>query len=477
MTINAFSSVSSTQGDTYQSTITYRSHSHQALRYSNSEGETTTLEQSRSSSMAYQLSINNGGVSESLVYSRQYSQTTQVAKVEKIEETPLLDGANNILRFIEQRLAAEAEAGATEDELSELIKQGLAGFKQGYGEAIDLLKVGDSFSEKVEDSVSTLYSQVLNGFDDLKQQYNPTETPVDKDVSATPNETQVLQAQAPVSIQSTASSQTRLLRFSSIGGVEQLESLKASTLSSQRIIDDIKLVEPPQADKKTESLEEFVNQPSTTVPYASEQTRVEYGLKERFSFTLQTQDGDKVTINARNTLVYAARYDEQSDVDGQQSQFVEGLKTNESYTFSIEGELDDDEKQAINELMGQVMSLADTFYNGNVDAAYEQALAVGYDQDEIASYSFNMKQVEQYSVTNAYQTFAPETTERPSLNGVFDLIGDYTSQLIDQLNKPQEGQNIDFVSLLKSIAEQLDEQVTHIDGTGFKQSISPFIDG
>ena len=518
MTISANFPVSPSQSGSYQTSISYQSQSQHSMLYSNSNGESIKIDRSSSSSMSYQLSMSSSGSSESLVYSRQSSQTTQVSNVKATEEPPLLDGASNILGFIEQRLAKEAAGGATEEELGELLEQGLAGFKQGYGEAIDMLSADNGLNENVENSVSTLYSQVVDGLADLKQQYTPTTDAVEPktgeskttDATATDNpktttETPITQAPtsepktpaaessnavatpaessaAPVMsvIQSSESSQTRILRFSSTGGVEQMESLTSSTLSSQSPADKVATkVELPAAESATPPAQQVTEASETTTTSTTtaasngEQSRIEYGLKERFSFSLQTQEGDKVTIDALNTTVYAARLDNQEDGKGQ---LVEGLKNSENYTFNVEGDLNDDEIKAINELMVQVMDLADTFYNNNVNDAYEQALAVGYDQNEIATYSFAMKQVEQYSVASTYQALAPESSEKPSLNGVFDLIGDYTNQLVEQLNKPSNFQNIDFMSLLTNAAEQIDEQVKHSDGAGFQQSIDPYLD-
>jgi len=520
MTISANFPVSPSQGGAYQSSISYQSQSQQSMLYSNSNGETVKVEQSSSSSMSYQLSMSSGGSSESLVYSRQFSQTTQISNVKAVEEPPLLDGASNILGFIEQRLAKEAAAGATEEELGQLLEQGLAGFEQGFGEAMDILNADNSLNANVESSVGTLYSQVVNGLEDLKQQYTPSTVADAPEATATAVNTEAVVKEAPVkeaaiqeapvnqepvsvpktvsaeseapqptavassapqavsAVQSIESSQTRMLRFSSIGGVEQMESLNSSSISSQRPIEQVATTtQLPGAEVAAETPEQITEVSETTTttvaPNTGDQTRMEYGLKERFSFTLQTQDGDKVTIDALNTTVYAARLDDQGDNN---SQLIEGLNNSENYSFNVEGDLDDEEIKAINDLMTQVMDLADTFYNNNVDAAYEQALAVGYDQNEIAAYSFSMKQVEQYSVASSYQALAPETTERPSLNGVFDLIGDYTSQLVEQLNTPNNFPNIDFMSLLTTAAEQIDDQVKHSEGAGFQQSIDPFVE-
>ena len=45
------------------------------------------------------------------------------------------------------------------------------------------------------------------------------------------------------------------------------------------------------------------------------------------------------------------------------------------------------ELAALNDLFSQVNDIADSFYSGNVGEAFEQALAVGYDSDELAAFA------------------------------------------------------------------------------------------
>jgi len=467
-----FSSPLSHSGaDSLQSQIAYRNHSQQTLRYTDSGGQSVAIEHANTSSMAYQLNINGGGTSESLIYTRQSSQSSTVSQVAEIEEPALLDGAKNILSFIEQRLATEVAEGATEEELNTLIQQGLAGFKQGYGEAEAILKGAGNLNDVTEDSITTLYQQVVEGFEALTEEYAPSSASTVAAKSDIPVDAPVKEPKPVAAVFDSSQSQTRLLRFNSNEGIGQLDALNVRTMHSQSLIDNLEVLDTDK--NQSQQAQDQSLEPLSANTATSYESRVEYGRKDRFSFVLQTQDGDKVTIDARNTTVYAANYSAQASAGEQKSELVEGLKTYDKYQFTIEGELDSDEMQAIDELMQQVMGLADEFYNGNLDAAYEQALAVGYDQNEIASYSLSMKQVEQYSVASAYETFTPET--KPSLNGVFDAIGDYTTELVESINKAKNNQHIDFTRLLDAIAQQIDAQIDHHKTSGFQQSLSPFL--
>ena len=61
--------------------------------------------------------------------------------------------------------------------------------------------------------------------------------------------------------------------------------------------------------------------------------------------------------------------------------------------------------QAIEDLLEQVNQLAGDFFAGNLDEAFNQALALGYDQEQITAFSLNLTQVDVQRVSTAYQQF------------------------------------------------------------------------
>ena len=457
----------------YQSQVSYQQTSQQTLNYSSSDGQNLRVTQSSSVSAAYQLDINQTGHSESFVYSRQSTETTQVSQTQAVEAEPAFSAADNILGFIEQRLTQEAAAGASEEVLSGLLEQGLAGFKQGYGEAVDILQNDSTLDATVEESIGGLYEEVVAGFAELRAQFAPSQS--EEAIENTPEP--AISAPQVASVQTaSASSTTRLLRFNSTSGFERIDAVSTQQISSQRLLDNLESLAPKPAatdDSIADDVSEIT--PVETNALSQYSAQIEYGRKDRFSFTLETQDGDRVTIDARSTTIYAANFNAQSEESSRQSQLTEGVKTDDKYRLDVKGELDEAELAAVNELVGQVLELADEFYNGDINQAYEQALAVGYDQNEIASYSLSLRQVEQVSVTTAYQAFTPEALSRPSIQGVFDTIGQYTSNVVESLNRYEAYQGIDYASLINSIAEQIDSQVDNNEESSFKNSLQAFI--
>jgi hypothetical protein len=138
--------------------------------------------------------------------------------------------------------------------------------------------------------------------------------------------------------------------------------------------------------------------------------------KERGVLQIQTQEGDIVTLkfNAKTAVNYQAY----SASDGTNSVSGEALdiRSRARVHLSVEGNLNDDELAAVNDLVGKVGTLTDDFYNGNVDQAVNEVFNLSYDNSQLASVSLNLslKQslaVQGYSYVAALPT---PTSSEPS---------------------------------------------------------------
>ncbi|MGH1484953.1 MAG: DUF5610 domain-containing protein [Cellvibrionaceae bacterium] len=658
------------------------------------------------------LSGNAAGSQESLTYSKlnqDYQLNSlnvgEVADVAPVEEAaPLLDGAKNILSFIENRIANEKASGASDEALNDLLAEGLKGFKQGFAEAEDILTASGDLNDTVTSAIGTLYQQVLDGVDTLREEYtdiagsspssgpSSTETlaPIPTSRGRGPEDANgvnpsLLTLQQPSNVNvsfiseaaaysnsvgyylidesgllsdasllwensnkteegdtvtlenvpagelgffiipngyshyqtiideaakgngvlrfedgqgnaSTVNDTGSVLVYYSAGSTDQPEgertelsnvyhasygnlnsdgfsharsgasadgsgaltigfedlpgersdwdlqdfvfnvSIDASasnpapnpvapttvdstavyssysavtqSVSGQTVVSSSSSGGIRQISSGSSQFESYSNQfraitggsergtlssvqdnqgsgpISNSNPVAKtndipEQSpisaQLEYGRKDRFSFELTTLDGDKISITASNTTVYYGEYGEaQQDND---KQLVEGLKDSSRFAIDVTGELDDDEVKAIEELLDQIMALSDEFYNGDINKAYEAALDLGYDQNEIASYALRLNQVEQYKVAAAYQDFMPEQDQLNKGNGdIFSAIGDYARNILDTLNNPLNYDFFDYSQLLSGISEEIDRQIKPASGPSFSDVMADILE-
>ncbi|MFT6968559.1 MAG: hypothetical protein ACJA1S_001282 [Cellvibrionaceae bacterium] len=412
-----------------------------------------------------QLSSNGGSNAAGI----STSSSASVNNVEKVVAPKgLLEGSKNILKFIEQRLAIEQAAGATSEELQALLGQGLSGFKQGFSEAETIL--GDS-SESVSAAVNQLYSEVMDGFEALTKQFVANsdadfdaaassaaidEVPAEDDsVTANPQVDNNMVGSANLN---QATDQLANSNSAGVFGGNRLSSLSDIIASING--DASELVQDNQLG--------LLN--SDKMVSAS----IEYRKLNTFSFELVTLDGDKVSIQANSASAYNESLDFTQSADQTSQLQMEKTRSSSEFRVSIDGDIDAQEALAIQQLLDKVLILADEFYNGDVSKAFEKALALDFNQQEITGFAVNLGQVQQFSASAAYQATAlapasatPSSQEKLSELSLLDadtreafaVISDFVSRVFESLNQRSTSSSLfDTQQLFLNLAEQLDEQ-------------------
>lgn len=403
----------------------------------------------RRESSAYQITIGSNDTHSTLTYSASYqgyslsNHTNNTSNVDgttatvAVDEAPQqLDGARNILSFIEQRIAKEQAAGTSIEDLSLLLEQGLAGFLQGYDEAMTILGDEGSLNDTVNASVSLLRDQVIEGINELRRVYLGEDIPKAQDEPSQTVAPQTIASKTDTPSTNTLPNQVNTAQVQSL--MEKIGQSQDSTI--------ITLLE---------SLEKI----ETAKEYA-----VEYAKTNQFSFDLTTTDGDKITIQAyRSNEAYSS-----SDINSKSSQ--------QQFSFTVEGDLDEGEIEAINNLMQQVMSLSEQFYTGNIGEAYQAALAMDYDSNEIMSYALQLKQTESYQVAATYDAISPNSSTSSAapidLQAVFEKIGDYTQRVLESITNSNNYQHIQYAQLIDLLSQQIDEQIASPYKHHFNDTIS-----
>lgn len=152
--------------------------------------------------------------------------------------------------------------------------------------------------------------------------------------------------------------------------------------------------------------EATVEAPPATNPAASSFTSsydaVQYRQDRTFDMQVKTQEGDVVTIKVGGGEHYSAESGHYADAKGTVDAFSEEYTSYSNLSFSVEGDLDEAEMAALNDLFGQVNDIATTFYGGDVDKAFSMAMDVGYDATELSGFAVNMAKSEVVAVRHAY---------------------------------------------------------------------------
>lgn len=335
------------------------------------------------------------------------------AEYETFEPLTAEKVANNILGFIERRLQLDVAEGASKEELQSRLDAGLAGFKKGFAEASEKLEALSLLSPEIKADIGKTYDLVLEGVDELRSKF----------------------------IQST--------------------EVDTGQPKPNQPADLVKTAEPKKTPAKLD-VPEFLPATSSYLGYGN----YEYGRAREFSFELTTKDGDKVTIKATSSEGLAVEAGRAGRGNNSLSALNASYSSSQSFSLSIEGELSEDELGAINDLLGRVNDLASEFFEGDLDVAFDQAMNLGYDAEQIGSFSLNLAQAEIQQVTQAYQTFEPNraagNSGKPQLLADQLLpLGNFIKDLLASLDRAAEFN--EPKSLLSNMAEKVTGEETEVD--------------
>jgi len=143
------------------------------------------------------------------------------------------------------------------------------------------------------------------------------------------------------------------------------------------------------------------------------------------SIQIMTQDGDKVDVSYSALLEFSEsqRYSVNQqgastsyEVSSDMSSF-----SSAAFEFNVQGNLDEGERDAINTLLEDVGGLANQFFNGDVQAAFNSAQSLGFNSSELKSFALDFQQSTYVEVVQTYQR--TEQISRP-VGNILDSLAD-----------------------------------------------------
>ncbi|BBB29685.1 DUF5610 domain-containing protein [Neptunomonas japonica] len=140
-----------------------------------------------------------------------------------------------------------------------------------------------------------------------------------------------------------------------------------------------------------------------------------YQEAETLSLKVKTQDGDEVTINFAKNSEYESSFGIEKDQQGNtQSLFNISRSESSAYQFSVEGDLDNDEIDALQDLIKDVNEISNEFFDGDVQKAFDMASEFRMDKTELASMNLRLTQSEQHTAVAKYSEV--ENLDSPGMN-------------------------------------------------------------
>ncbi|MET1081035.1 MAG: DUF5610 domain-containing protein [Pseudomonas sp.] len=156
---------------------------------------------------------------------------------------------------------------------------------------------------------------------------------------------------------------------------------------------------------------------------------------ETFDLSVTTRDGDRLRISVAQASANWSQTGLAAASDGQGSAAVGSSQSGSmqigGFQVQVEGELDEEERGALEELFGQVQDISNKFYAGDLNGAFDRAMALDMDGDQLASMSLQLTQTTVRQSTDAYSAVAEQGGQAASaVNG---SLMEYAQSLLESL--------------------------------------------
>ena len=173
-----------------------------------------------------------------------------------------------------------------------------------------------------------------------------------------------------------------------------------------------------------------------------------YSKSESFSLNVMTKEGDKVTIKFDSSASETTSLGYYSDDDASAISFGVDRTDSSNYQFSVKGDLNEDELEALQTLIQDINLIADDFFSGDVQDAFEQAAELEMDKSQLMNLNVNMSQSVSYSAVVAYQ-------EVQQLDNPLGNNGRHLGQLMNNMDRFMGHHSLERFEGIGSFGEDL----------------------
>jgi hypothetical protein len=164
--------------------------------------------------------------------------------------------------------------------------------------------------------------------------------------------------------------------------------------------------------------------PASTAPVTQLQG-ISAQIHQSAEVEIVTKEGDVVKISlaqsASNSLSSA-----NIQQDGLTASAVQSSSESSSkFSISVDGNLNEDEQNAVKKLLKQIDNVGQDFFNGHVQDAFKHAQKIGLDSEQLASFSVDLSFDKSIQAVSAYQqaAFPDQPVEHDKIKKAADFFG------------------------------------------------------
>ena len=332
------------------------------------------------------------------------------------------DVAATVLGFVENRINSEKQSGASLEKLNNLMAQARSGIEKGYAQAEKDIKDLGLMTDELAEDISKGFNLITDGLGNISQSIsgflpdpiiNSSSPSVDRD--------------NPV-------------------GQSIVKEIESESLFSQSSVSALGDADEPSASKFI-SLDQF-----------SENTA---------DFVLNTREGDQILIRMADfqALNYANNGKAEALDVSQSSRFE----------FSVRGSLNESELQAINDVLEQVGNISSLFFNDQFEEAFNSALSLGFDPEQIASFSLDLSKIQVQEV-RTYQESSSAALDSYKRNQPLVNVAQQFEKLNSLLEPLARFEEINSMiqELVNKAIEAYDVKKASVASSGLNEALSNY---
>lgn len=196
---------------------------------------------------------------------------------------------------------------------------------------------------------------------------------------------------------------------------------------------------------------------------AAMSTSSSYRREDYSQIQMTTQEGDVVSLN-----LYSLSASEQGEAasmseNGLSYSRFESSSHAFAFDYSVEGDLNDDELAAIQDMMKSVGEVSDLFFDGDVAGALQRGFDMGFDATQLANFSMTLETSQTMKSSQAVSAYG----QNAGMRSIQEPLADYrhaieesvkkASELFDDFRNVVETSLSDIMTMREEQAQKMDD--------------------
>jgi hypothetical protein len=208
-------------------------------------------------------------------------------------------------------------------------------------------------------------------------------------------------------------------------------------------------------------------------------------IKESAEIEIVTKEGDtvKIRLGQSGSNRHSVATIQQNGITA--SSLRSHSESSSDFSVSIEGNLNEEEQQSLNNLLKQMDEIGKEFFNGDIETAFNHAQKIGLDTAQLASFSMSLSMEKSIQAVAAYQQagFPDQPFDPEKVKQAADFFSQARKMLesaesaLEAFANPQSAFNVLFDAINQSGIEKHTECNPAKDTTLLQQIIKPLSEG